>query len=655
MSVSETSNVYSRPDAEFVRPSGEIFDGVIYGTKFSAEPGSAQTIVTFSIPTLTSTYSSHPSLGYGPDEEPNVDFRPIGDEEERIFRDALAEIEMLTNLQFVEVDDRGTYAGTIRIAWTGIDAEENVAWAYLPASAHASGDIWLLSQNLDPTDDYIRSTIIHELGHAVGLKHPHEAEDGFGKLDSDFDGNDYTIMSYEVSARYPEATWTSIEPNGFMYMDILALQSLYGVNPNGVNAGNTVHTFDTGETHYQTLWDTSGIDTLGVTGSKNVTLNLMPGNWQDVGTVIEYWDGTREWEDSFSVYVPPEVILENAFGGAGNDRISGNALANKLEGNDGADRLHGLAGDDRLLGGAGDDDLNGDSGDDTLVGGAGSDYADGGEGDDTFFAGADDVSADLYVGGRGNDKIGGGDGNDFLVGGVAEDVGAIDDGRDLLFGGNGDDTLLGGSWNDDAVSNNGVFDFGEENPLTRGGNTIWAGSGDDLVIGDASNDILGGGLGHDEMHGGGGADVLYAGTSTGADTLFGEGGNDTLFGGAGDDRLWGGNGEDLIYNGAGNDHVIGGYGNDTLWGGGGNDTLAGSGGQDVFAFSASTGVDVVEDFTVSEDILDLSETALASVPDFSSIAVQTDTGLFVDLGGGNSILLLGLTSTDIDTMTIVFS
>jgi serralysin len=56
--------------------------------------------------------------------------------------------------------------------------------------------------------------------------------------------------------------------------------------------------------------------------------------------------------------------VENALGGAGNDYLLGNGLANALSGGAGADRLDG---------GAGDDTLEGAAGNDTLTGGAGND------------------------------------------------------------------------------------------------------------------------------------------------------------------------------------------------------------------------------------------------------------------------------------------
>ncbi|MGJ3629135.1 M10 family metallopeptidase C-terminal domain-containing protein [Sphingomonas sp. MMS24-JH45] len=79
------------------------------------------------------------------------------------------------------------------------------------------------------------------------------------------------------------------------------------------------------------------------------------------------------------------VVIENATGGSGNDKLVGNDVANTLKGNAGKDLLVGGLGDDRLEGGVGTDWLNGGAGNDTLVGGKGD--------NDVFFFGGDNVKA----------------------------------------------------------------------------------------------------------------------------------------------------------------------------------------------------------------------------------------------------------------------
>ncbi|MCJ7799900.1 MAG: M10 family metallopeptidase C-terminal domain-containing protein, partial [Polaromonas sp.] len=68
--------------------------------------------------------------------------------------------------------------------------------------------------------------------------------------------------------------------------------------------------------------------------------------------------------------------IQNFLGGAGNDTISGDGIANQLSGGAGNDTLNGLGGADTLNGGDGDDILTGGTGADTLTGGLGIDVFD---------------------------------------------------------------------------------------------------------------------------------------------------------------------------------------------------------------------------------------------------------------------------------------
>lgn len=77
-------------------------------------------------------------------------------------------------------------------------------------------------------------------------------------------------------------------------------------------------------------------------------------------------------------------LVENAIGGAGDDRIAGTRAANKLEGGEGDDLLAGGAGGDGLYGGAGNNVIRGGPGNDGiyLQGGAGAERISCGSGSD---------------------------------------------------------------------------------------------------------------------------------------------------------------------------------------------------------------------------------------------------------------------------------
>jgi len=228
-------------------------------------------------------------------------------------------------------------------------------------------------------------------------------------------------------------------------------------------------------------------------------------------------------------------------------------------------------------------------------------------------------SDDLRIGTDAADRLSAGLGDDTLTGQEGNDYLGGDDGADLLRGNAGDDTLLGGAGND----------------------TLWAGVGDDgadLLSGGDGDDIIGGGVGGDTITGGAGADITYGGSGVGADNISGGEGNDQLFSGDGDDT------------------VDGGAGDDTLWGGAGDDSFTGGSGSDLFIFASGHGADTITDFSISDDILRLAntETDFDSLASVQAAATAENGGLSIDLGGGDSLFLNGITLADLAAIDFVF-
>ncbi|MFN9268285.1 MAG: beta strand repeat-containing protein, partial [Planctomycetaceae bacterium] len=207
-----------------------------------------------------------------------------------------------------------------------------------------------------------------------------------------------------------------------------------------------------------------GIDTLDFSGttSLGVTVNL--------GTTA-----TQVVNANLSLVLGLATAFENVVGGAGNDLLTGNTLANVLTGNAGNDTLVGLAGNDTLAGGQGDDSYPFAAttalGTDSLVEfvGQGLDLLDFGGTAlairiDLGSLTAQAVNANLglvlsggevfemLIGTPANDTLVGNSLANVLLGGGGNDTLVGLAGRDLLFGGNGSDSLNGGDDEDIVIA-----------------------------------------------------------------------------------------------------------------------------------------------------------------------------------------------------------
>ncbi|WP_191060757.1 M10 family metallopeptidase [Geminicoccus harenae] len=456
-----------------VDPAARVRNALLGGTRLGTDEAGNGLVVSYSFAGPGSTWSAEYD---GSVDAANV--VTMGNAQRAAIRAALDHIEQFVDVRFVPVADGAASVGVLRFAQS---ESAGGAYRFLPHESPAAGDIWLPWWFGTPEVDLLPGgsdymTVLHEIGHALGLTHPHDSSPAMVPGEDWLGG---TLMSYRVFPGDVPASgsWPFVFPDGLSAYDVDALRFLYGARAHAT--GDDVYRFEQDPMMLTTLVDDGGTDLLDLSNQvADVQVDLRQGNWSLVGWEYGWLDPAGNYAElPRSLRTAFGTIIENANGGSGNDHITGNGADNVLAGFDGADMLLGLGGNDRLLGLGGSDQLFGEAGADLLNGGSLADVLDGGAGNDEMF-GAD--GRDRLGGGAGDDIAHGGSANDILAGGAGDDVlgGGADD--DLLNGGVGDDVLTGGTGRDrfvleaDAGSSDRITDFsaGIDQILLRGGYSV---------------------------------------------------------------------------------------------------------------------------------------------------------------------------------------
>ncbi|PSO16017.1 M10 family metallopeptidase C-terminal domain-containing protein [Bradyrhizobium sp. MOS003] len=351
-------------------------DGLLSGAKWSGT-------ITYSFPDATSDYANPYSGGNG--EPTTSGFSAVPTQIQAAINYAIGLILSYTN---ADIQYAGTNGADIMVAQS--PAASPTAYAYYPGNYAPGGDIWFGTQynfSLAKLGNYYFTTALHELGHALGLKHSQEAGGPANvAVPSAHDDSEYTVMSYRSYVGGSTTSGYTNEAYGYsqtyMANDILALQTMYGADY-ATQSGNTVYTWNstTGQEFingvgqlapgggvggsanriYETVWDGGGVDTYDLSNyTTNLSINLNPGASSVFSSVqLAYLgDGHYASGNVYNSYLyngDARSYIDNAIGGSGNDTIVGNAIANTLNGGGGNDTITGGAGNDTIIGGSGTD------------------------------------------------------------------------------------------------------------------------------------------------------------------------------------------------------------------------------------------------------------------------------------------------------------
>lgn len=551
-------------------------------------------------------------------------------------RDIMARWAAVADIRFEPVVETAGEAGDIRWANT---ADPNVYTAQVAdfaAPTAEGGDIWIgpaYPEFRQPVvGTYAYHTLLHELGHALGLNHPHHA-DPAAPAEPGEDQLKYSVMSYRDFAGASAFTGYATEAFqvGPMLNDILAIQFLYGANLNW-HAGNNIYQWQPGQVVFETVWDAGGRDTLSAEGqTQGCLLNLNSGEWSEIGSL--FFNGGGYVRDCLTIAYGS--VIENAVGSAFGDWLIGNAADNVLDGGAGVDLMAGGNGNDTYRVDRSRDEVREYSGggEDTVV--AAASFTLGRSVEHLLLTGTADLHGtgnaldNRLRGNDGNNRLDGGGGTDTLAGGVGDDRYIVDRATDVVveYTGNGMDTVLAsasftlGRAVEDLILTGAANLAGTGNSLANrltgnsgdnrldgggGGDTLIGGAGDDAYLVDSNQDVI-------REYSGGGVDTVLSTVSW----TLGKALENLSLGGAAnlngsgnglDNRLLGNSGRNTLDGMGGNDHLDGGQGDDRyLFGrGGGSDTVrdvdATAGNHDALVFAASIAVDQLWFRKVGKDL-----------------------------------------------------
>ena len=489
---------------------------------------------------------------------------------------AMGAYSSVANITFSE----GTSEDDSHILWASLDnADSGGALGFAtPPDVPSFGDtVGYTTVNWELFEDEISNgslakgsyyyiTFTHELGHAMGLKHPHNIVNnnplfpGVPENVSD-DGGDnglnaapYTVMTYndlDANIYTPESQTLYGQLETLGAFDIAAIQYLYGPNTNA-GSGDTTYYLDNSTLNgYHCIWDNSGTDTISAENSdESTTIDLRNA------TLANEEGGGGFVSDPNSQYLGYTIaynstgtaVIENAIGSDFADVITGNAAANTLDGKTGADVMAGAAGDDTYIVDNSSDSI-------TEAASAGTDSVQ----SSVAFTLPDNVEK-LTLTGTSAINASGNSLNNTLTGNKKDNRIFGDMGQDIIDGKSGIDTAIF------SAKNNTVNLGTKKRQNTKDGKDIVknienvsAGKGNDKITGSKKDNLLEG--------------------QAGNDVINGKKGNDVVLGGKGKDRI--------------------------IWSHG-VDTFTGGPSKDIFEIKKGNGYAIITDFTDKKDKIFLS-------------------------------------------------
>ena len=318
-------------------------DVLIEGRSVSWNPSgnkSSATPVTYSFALTPAYLSGDNALG----------FMPFTAAQKESVRSFLNLANSILNISFTEVTENTsptTPYGQIRMANV---TTNSAGYAHMPGDdGSETGDVFISTATIDSAyapGSFDYDTLIHEVAHAIGLKHP--GNYSVGGAPSTEPGNylanteDSKLISVVSYVEHPQ----ELQRIDFGPYDLLALDYLYGLRP--YKTDNTSYSYnDSVGRQLQTIYDTGGTDTIDFSQVSTPTIiNLNGGSSSSAGKISS--DPSSERAQN-NIQIAFGTEIERVIGSPQADQITGNGSANTLAGGGGNDQINGNGGIDTAV------------------------------------------------------------------------------------------------------------------------------------------------------------------------------------------------------------------------------------------------------------------------------------------------------------------
>lgn len=362
----------------------------VTGTSGVSGMSDAKHELTFSFMAVANSSSANDTRG----------FQAMNDTAKQAVRDALAYAATVANVTFTEVES----GGNIQFG-TNNQQHKSGGYAYTPNSRDASVASVYMANDAYPQDTTTWApgtsawaALVHEIGHALGLKHPGDYNAGGGKTPGPYlpkaeDTTAFSLMSYNTPSDGTVAATTDIgggryslsmhgvQASGYQMVDIKALQYMYGRSQTAAETDAQTYAFADGDADkgefYKTISNSNSASVIDASGeTRSNVIDLRAGHLSSIGLHDAYaslatpFNTAAKWKAAVHSAAKPTYTGANNLGiaaGSHIDNAKGGSAADTIVGNDDAtNTIDAGGGNDTIYLGKANSTVQGGAGTDTV-------------------------------------------------------------------------------------------------------------------------------------------------------------------------------------------------------------------------------------------------------------------------------------------------